>query len=297
MSGNDFKYKLIMTSLRGVAALNLSILYGISDFLSFLTHRVLKYRVKVVRNNLKNSFPEKSDKDLKKIEKQFYHHLGDVIVETIKLLNISDKELKRRVKLQNTELVDSIVAEKKPIILFLGHYGNWEWVPVITKYYNNDLSMGTLYKPLHSHVMDRVMKAIRGTFNMELIESKTAYRFLLEKKRQEIPFMVGFIGDQRPLSANQKHHIEFLNQPTTVHIGGEIIGRKVGAKFLYLDVEMKKRGYYNLIFKEMNINENSPQDSPDNYPFTNLFFKNLEETIRRQPSLWLWSHNRWNMAL
>lgn len=289
MKLDNLKYHLIYGVLKGFAILPLGVLYVIGDILSFIAHRVIRYRVKVVRKNLRNSFPEMSQKDLKKIEGRFYHYLGDNIVETVKLLHISGKEIDRRISMRNAHLVTDILSEGKPVILFLGHLANWEWVPALTLMFDAEVPMGALYKPLRNKVMDRVMRRIRARFPQELIPAKTAFRRLLELRRENPAFIIGFIADQRPLGASIKHWTDFMNQKTSFMTGGETIGRKVGAGFVYVETLRTKRGYIVLNYKKMEID---PDDKED-YPYTRLYFRMLEDSIRREPAYWLWSHNRW----
>lgn len=275
--------------LRGVAVLPLGCLYLLSDFVSFVLHRVVGYRKAVVRKNLKNAFPDKSDKELRKIESRFYQYLCDSFIETIKLLHMSDKQVRKRVTLKNEQAVYEALKGNHPIILFLGHYGNWEWVPAMLLMLDEPKTMGALYMPLHNKVMDRVMIKIRSRFNIIHIPHSRAYRQLLELREESPSFMIGFIGDQRPLGGNLKHWTTFMNQPTAFLAGGETIGQRVGAHYLYVEAERVKRGHYVLNFRKME----APADSGQEYPYTNLYFKMLEESIRNTPPYWLWSHNRW----
>lgn len=272
-----------------VALLPLWVLYGFSDAICFLVHRVLKYRVKVVRKNLRNSFPEKDEAELLKIERKFYHNLCDIIVETVKLLHMSDRQVYRRVRVENGELVGEITKSGRPFIMFLGHFGNWEWVQSMTIMREDIEVMGALYRPLMDEVMDRVMLRVRARFRLECIRSRNAYRRLLEIRRKTPSFGVGFIGDQRPLGDNLKHWTIFMNQPTAFVTGGETIGDRVDAVFIYAEMERLKRGYYSLNLKPMTPD---PDDKGE-FPYTRLFLRMLEESIRRQPANWLWSHNRW----
>lgn len=285
------KYNILLFILTAFAYLPLNMLYIISDVLAFFTHKIIKYRIAVVRENLSNSFPEKTIKELKEIENKFYRHLCDVIVETIKLLKISDNALAQRIKVVNPELPKSIFKESNIIILFLGHYANWEWIPFLSSCFDKEIEMGSLYKTLHSKLMDGIMKKIRSRHRIELIESKSAYRILFEKKQKQQKFMVGFIGDQRPLNPKQKYNLSFLNQPTPTLVGAETIGKKIESTFLFLDIESNKRGYYNLTFKKMIIT--NEEFKTESYPYTKLFYYYLENNIKRNPHLWLWSHNRW----
>lgn len=289
MKFEDFKYHFILGILRMFAVLPLGMLYVISDVLGFFAHKVLRYRVKVVRKNLKNSFPEKTNKELRKIENQFYRYLGDCIVETVKLLHISDAEIEKRVKMENAEVVTEVFDQNKPVILFLGHLANWEWVPALTLMFDNNVPMGALYKPLRNKMMDKVMKRIRSRFPCIMIPAKTAFRKLIELRRENPSFIIGFIADQRPLGTSIKHWTHFLNQETSFMTGGETIGEKVGARFVYVETLRVKRGHIVLNYKKMEID---PEDKED-FPYTRLYYRMLEDSIRREPAYWLWSHNRW----
>lgn len=289
MKSKGLSFYFLYGLLSAVALLPLWLLYLLGDCLTFIAYRLLGYRVDVVRKNLRNSFPEKSERELKTIERDFYRFLGEVIVESVKLTRIRRSNLKRRVRVTNPELVERMAAESPAIILYLGHYCNWEWVPAAILSLHAPRIMGSLYKPLHSAIMDKVMLAIRSRIGIELIPSKTAYRRLLEMKREGESFMIGFIADQRPLGQPLNHWTTFMHQPTAFVTGGETIGTRVGAAFLYLDMRQVKRGFYELTFREMEV---SPEDTSE-FPYTRLFFRMLEDSIRRAPAFWLWSHNRW----
>lgn len=290
MKLDDLKYHSIIGALKAVALLPLPALYLFSDFARWIMHRVLKYRVKVVRKNLKISFPEKSEKELRKIENDFYRHLCDTFIEAIKLLHISDRALKKRVILKDFDILEKEVTEKQSVILFMGHYGNWEWIPSLTLHADPSLLLGELYKPLRDKVMDRVMQRIRDRFSSEKIIHRTAYRTLLGYKRDKRRFIVGFIADQRPIGQPLHHWTMFLNQPTAYMAGGETIGDRIGSGFIYCEMcQNEKRGHYTLSFKKMK------PDAKDTatYPYTRLYYQMLEESIRKSPAMWLWSHNRW----
>lgn len=289
MNGDKVKFHLAHGALSLLASLPLGLLYGLSDFLAFLAHKVVGYRLKVVRKNLRNSFPEKDEKELRKIEAKFYRHLCDCIVETVKLFHISDDQLRRRVKVTNPEFIAEMASQHQCIILYLGHYANWEWVPALTLDVKNPKIMGSLYKPLRSKISERITKELRNRLRIKLIPTRQAYRDLLKMKADDETFMIGFIADQRPLGQPLNHWTVFLNQDTAFVTGGETIGDRIGAKYLYLDIEKTKRGHYALTFRDMQPVGGINSD----YPYTRLFYDMLEQTIRREPAYWLWSHNRW----
>lgn len=293
MKLHDIYYHSIIGTLKGLARLPLPMLYGFSDLAHLILYKGVKYRVKVVRKNLTKSFPEKSQSELMKIEHEFYKNLCDVFIEAIKLLHISDKELNRRIIPENIEILQEECNKKGSVILFLGHYGNWEWVPDITLHEDRSLLLGELYKPLRNKLMDQVMTRIRSRFGSVQIIHRTAYRTLLGYKRDNRKFVVGFIADQRPIGGPLNHWTTFMNQPTAFMTGGETIGEKIGSGYVYVEMLREKRGHYRMSFTKM---EADPQDLAP-YPYTRLFLAMLEESIRKSPSSWLWSHNKWKSAL
>lgn len=285
-------YKIIsyiaISLLYAVALLPLGVLYVLSDVTYFMLYYVVRYRRNMVRTNLRNSFPGKTDADIRQIERKFYLHLCDCIFETIKLLHVSDKEMQKRVVTKNVELVEKMASTGKPAILYIAHHGNWEWVQEISARYRNPKLSVAIYKKIHNPIFSKAVKMIRSRYKTMIIPQEKTLRTLLQLKQQGEPFLAGFIADQRPPHFHQKCWITFLHQRTPILTGGEEIGKRIDAHFLYLDVDKTKRGHYTMEFKEI------PCDaSIKDYPYTVGYFRMLEESICRRPELWLWSHNRW----
>lgn len=278
---------MLMMLLKGIAMLPLGVLYALSDAMYFFVYKIGGYRKKIVRKNLWKCFPDKGERELGQIEREFYHHFADVAVETIKWLHISDEEIDRRVEVENAELIDEAARSGRSSVLFLGHYGNWEWVTAITRHFRERQIFAQIYSPLRNRVMDKVMLRLRDRFHSEGIPKKRAVRRLIEIEREGKHFVTGFIADQRPLGRNLHHWTQFMGQTTPYLVGGEAIGNHLDAEFFYLDVEKKKRGYYKLTFRRLEALE----DGRDN-PVTRAFLKEMEKTIRRAPQYWLWTHNR-----
>lgn len=289
---NKVIYILVYGLFKAFAMLPFGVLYVISDAVYFLLYRIAKYRVKVVRKNIANSFPQKSEAELRSIERGFYHHLCDVIFETLKLLHISTDEIKRRAEVVNGDLVEQIAADGRSFILFLGHYCNWEWVQTITYHFDTPRFKGAIYKPQRNEVFNKIMLKIRSRFElMDYLEQDKAVRSLIKMKVMNQQFMYGFISDQRPNSSenNLYHWTTFLNQDTPYVVGGEEIGKKINAHYLFLEITKKKRGYYRLEFKPVDISglENEP------YPYSLRYMQMMQSCINAAPQYWLWSHNRW----
>ncbi len=282
------KYALYLCIFMPLAWLPLWILYGISDFLYFIFYRCMHYRTEIVRRHLADSFPEKSPEELLEIERAFYHQFCDNIVETVKLLCVSDTTIDRRVEVINAGLVEQIGATGRPILLYLGHYCNWEWVPAITHHFKCPSTTAQIYKPVHDKAFDRIMLKVRARFKALNIPQDQAMRSLFRLSR-EGSFIVGILDDHSPNHDRSHHYMTFLNHPgTIINVGAEEIGRRIKAEFLYLDVEKTGRGHYRLTFKRI-----TPSIPDEEYPVSHEYMRMMEKTIRRQPPYWLWSHKRW----
>lgn len=274
--------------LRSMASLPLGALYILSDICYVLLYYAARYRRKVVRRNLLQSFPGKTEKELVRIEKAYYHHMCDLGMEILKTLSISDHELRQRVEICNTALPESIARGGENIFLMTGHMGNWEWCQEICRRYKEPSITCEIYKQIHNAYFSSLMKTVRGRWDTVQIEMHDTVRAMLRMSKGEESFLCGFICDQRPESF-ARHFLTFMNQKTGFQPGAEEIARKIGARLLYLDVEKPARGHYRFTFREIAADEESMQ-----YPMTHRFYEMLEESIRRQPEIWLWSHNRWN---
>lgn len=284
----SFRYHLLITLLHGLALLPLCVLYRLSDFIRIIFQHVIKYRRRIIRENLDNVFADKTQEERRKIEAGFYRQLCDDIVETVKILHISDKEMRRRVIVRNANLVEEIGDRNHPVFLLLAHYGNWEWVQEITKHYTHPEVGGELYRPIRDEVMDRIMTRIRSRWNTILVPYNTAFRTILKLRNDHGAFVMAYISDQRPFGLVHKHWTTFLGQKTCYATGAEEMGSRVEAEYLYIDIEKPKRGHYIITFRKI-----EPTQASEDYPVTKEYLRMLETTIRRQPELWLWSHRRW----
>lgn len=268
-------------------------LYALSDFVYFILYRVVGYRKAVVRRNLTTSFPEKSEKELRQIESDFYHWLCDYFVETIKLLTISPDKLKEHFEMRNIELVTDAIANGQNVSVFLGHYGNWEWSSAVSQYYPDPykdiILSGLIYHPLRNDTFDELMLRARSTMGGKCIKKKHILRELAACKRSNTPYLFGYIFDQSPKWDNIHLWLDFLNHDTPVFTGAERLSRKYNDVVLFLHYDRTERGKYVTTFELVSEN---PKDEPE-YDITRRCFKMLEDDIRRQPYLYLWSHNRW----
>lgn len=270
------------------AFLPMSVLYLFSDIFYFLAYKVVRYRVKVVRRNLKNSFPEKTEKERQKIEKEFYHHFSDYVIETIKLANISKEELIRRAYIRNPELVDKMTNEGHTcFVLLLGHYGNWEWFAGPSTF--KDSLIHVIYRPLSNKVFDKFFLYLRTRFGSIGIKKNDTFRDIIRLKKEGTHAVVVFIADQTPSKANIHYWTPFLNQETPMFSGPERIARKLDIPVIFADMKKVKRGYYTVDFE---LITDKPKETPE-YWITEQYARRMENCIMRNPAYWLWTHKRW----
>ena len=266
-------------------------LYVLADVLHVIVYDVVRYRLKVVRHNIATSFPEKSQAELRSIERGFYRWLCDYFVETIKLMTVSREELLRHVEFRGTELIEDSFDRGQTCAGILGHYGNWELLSAtgITFRRHPEAVVGLIYHPLRNQVFDRLFIKIRQSMGGVCVPKQDILRYLVQFRSQGVMNIFGYIADQSPKYQNIHLWLPFLGHDTPVFTGAERIMRKMDNTVFYIDVERPARGKYVYTFKPMT---DKPGELPE-YEITRRFFAMLEQTIRRNPSCYLWSHNRW----
>lgn len=265
----------------------LRVLYVFSDVLFFLFYHVLKYRVKVVDQNLRKSFPGKQDKEIKQIKKKFYRHFSDVIVESIKMFHWDLEQLSRRVKYKNPELLDEIYNKNKHAIAVVAHYGNWEWLLGLSAYTRHQGL--TIFKPVNNKYFNKVLKKNRERFGTRIVKMKRIYRVIHQHVRDNKLCITAFISDQSPVADEVQYFTEFLNQDTPVFLGVEKVAKRYDMAVVFLKNRRVKRGHYEVEIVKLT----DSAKSLDDHELTNRHVKVLEELIREEPAYWLWTHRRW----
>lgn len=260
-----------------------------SDIMFPVVYYVVRYRRRVVRKNLRNSFPEKSQREILKIERRFYRFFCDYFVETMKALTISKKNLMRRMTFSGIEDMEEVLKHKQFVFIYLGHFCNWEYIASLQWWVPSEIHCSQLYAKLHNKVMDRLFYAIRSRYGGENINKKESLRRIIEMKKAGGKNIIGFISDQSPKRQNIHLWVRFLNQDTPVFTGTERIAKKVDAAVFYGEVSRKKRGYYHCHMRLMTEDVNAYAE----HELTRHYMQMLEEDIRRDPARWLWTHNRW----
>lgn len=263
--------------------------YMISDGIYVIVYHLVGYRKKLVRKNLSDSFPEKSEAEIIRIEKDFYRWFCDYFVETIKLLTISRQELRRRMVFKGAELVNKLTENGQSCAVYLGHYCNWEWITSLPLWVTPKAQCGQIYHVLENSEFDKLFLKLRQRMGAVCIPMAETLRKLAEYRQQRQPVVIGYISDQVPFWNNIHHWCPFLNHDTPVLTGTERLARSAGHAVFYIDVERPKRGYYVAEFK---LIARDPKQTED-YQLTDAYFTLLEASIRRAPQFWLWTHNRW----
>ncbi len=293
---NTMAYRLVKWSLTAMACLPMWMLYGLSDFIFLIVCHVMRYRIQIVTCNLQDSFPDASEREIRSIRRRFYRNFTDYIFETIKLLHISDKEMKHRMTFSGMETVDRILSEGRPIVAYFSHCGNWEWVPSITLWSNlnqdrKEAEFCQIYRPLRNKLMDKLMLSLRSRFGSVSLKKKVAFLDLMRYKRMEIPTITGFMSDQKLSHGDEGHIVNFLSHATPFITGTETVARRLDAAVVYFDMHKRSRGHYHIDIK---LITEQPRELPD-FALTDRYAAMLSRTIRRNPSIWLWSHNRWRI--
>lgn len=284
---------LISFLMKILSSIPFGILYILSDGIYYLLYYVVRYRRRIVRKNLVESFPEKSEQDIVVIEKKFYHFFTDNILESLKMTTISPKEISRRMKFKNLEAVNSVMKNGKFIALYMGHYGNWEWVSSLPLHMENGAIGVQIYHELRNKNMNKLVLRNRGRMGAINVEMRQTVRYIKEMVSSNKVGAVGFIADQSPKKREVRHFLPFLHHNIPVLTGTEKIIKHFGFEAWFLDVKRVKRGYYEAEFVKMH---DDPQSLPD-FELTALYYKMLEEMIKSRPELYLWSHNRFKHAI
>ncbi|MBO6515736.1 MAG: lysophospholipid acyltransferase family protein [Bacteroidia bacterium] len=264
-------------------------LWLLSDVSYYILYHVLGYRRKVVRDNLKNAFPTYTEEALVDIEKKFYHHFCDLALETLKCLSISNRQIRKRFKVKNPEIFETYYKQNKSVILYTAHQGNWEWIAFLPLFVNHQLT--AFYQPLNNGYFDEFVKLIRQRFGVLCIPSDRGYRTMMELERQNVLTINCIIGDQSPQKKSTKHWVNFLNQDTAFFIGADRIARKSDHVVIFPVYRKIGRSCYELEFRL--LNDEAGKTEPN--AIVNQYAEILQETIQKQPELWLWSHRRWKI--
>ena len=269
-----------------LSRLSFSWLYILSDVLYVVLLHIVRYRRRVVIDNLKAAFPDKTPTEIKHLARGFYCNLTDLIVETIKLPSLSAQELLHHVRFQNPTLINSRIGAGEPVIILASHQANWEWLPASAQL--NGITADSVYKQLTSPFFEGLMREIRATHGVNPVPMHKLLRDVAV--RRNVPRAIALVADQIPASPEVAYWLPFLNRETAFYPGPEKLARSLKVPVYYVEMVRVRRGYYNVTLHH--LAEPPYTDLPDEAILSN-YRDHLERSIWANPSDWLWSHKRW----
>jgi len=273
-----------------LSKLPLSILYLFSSFFAVILIYVFPYRKKVILNNIERSFPDLTVRQQKQVARNFYKHFADLLVEGVKNLTISKKELQKRMIVKNPELMQKLFEKGKNVILVSGHYNNWEWLISAQNFLFPHQAFG-IGMPMTSKFWDKKVNEQRERFGMKVVHAKN-YKAAFEAFKEK-PFAVLNLSDQAPPDAEKSYWTNFLNQPTPVLFGTEFMANEYNFAVVFFSTKKIKRGYYEIELQTITENPIALNYGEISEMHTRL----LEQEIKSKPEYWLWSHKRWKRAV
>ena len=283
-------YWLVYGGMWLFSALPFRVLYVLSDFNYLLMYHVWRYRRKVVRENLEKSFPEKTEAERLQIERKFYRYLSDYMLEDLKLLHMSAEDLCQRMIYKNTEQYLELTEKYGGIIVMIPHYANYEWLIGMGSVMKPGDVPVQVYKPLKDKYLNELFKQIRSRFGGYNIPKHSTAREIIKLKREGKNMVVGLITDQWP--SGDRYWTTFMGQETAFLNGAERIAKIMNFPVFYCELTKTRRGYCEAEFKLMT---EAPKETVEG-EITYMFAHELEQTIRREPAYWLWSHKRWKFT-
>ncbi len=269
-----------------ISILPYRLFYFFSDIVYFLVYRIIGYRKKVVRDNLKLTFPEKSEEELILLRKRFYRHLCDLFLEMIKTMHLSKEQVKERYNVLNIEVINEIEKEKS-ILVVCSHYANWEWNVSMNNYIT---SKGyAVYQKIGNVYFDRLIKKLRAKWNTTPIEQRETVKTVIRNEQQSIRGVYGMVSDQSPMANKAQYWSSFMGSKVPVFNGAEALAQKLDLAVLFLKVSKVKRGYYNAEFIPITTHGKSTKKDE----ITEKFLRLTEQQIKERPEHYLWTHRRW----
>ena len=277
---------LIYPTLWLISKLPFKLLYLFSDWVCLWLYTIIGYRKKVVRYNLKTAFPDFSDQERKRIEKQFYHHLCDTFVEIIKSISLTREELDKRYTFTNVEVMQNYEKQERTSMLVMGHYASHEWVFALQLYLKHPGH--AIYKKIRNPYFDKMARDIRGKWNANLVTNKRSRVKVAQMINDKQTTVFGFAADQSPRLAKAHYWCMFLGHELPFFTGVEQMAKEYDTPVVHLSVRKLKRGYYEGTF---HVLADQPKDYKD-FEITGAFAKALETQILDEPQYYLWTHKR-----
>lgn len=279
-------YILVYPIIWLISILPFRVLYIKSSFISFIFYYIIGYRKKMVLDNLKIAFPEKSGKELKSIRRKFYRHFVDVFMEMIKSFTISKKTLDKHYKYTNIELFDELYKDEKSIILVGSHYANWEWIIGLSGHIKYK-GYAAFTKVSNKYFNEKVLKS-REKFGIKFIKTSAIISTMDKNYTENIQSIYGLLSDQSPQLKKTHYWSEFFGVKVPIHTGAEMLAKKYNMNVVYIHTKKVKRGYYETTFELITDDVKKYSD----YDLSDVFLRKIEQQILQKPEHYFWTHNR-----
>jgi KDO2-lipid IV(A) lauroyltransferase len=273
-----------------LSLLPLPVLYGLSDILYPVTYYLIAYRKKIVLENLRNSFPDKKENEIRELARKFYRHFNDVTMEILKLTTLSTKNLERRLKFSNPDVLNDYYRQGKSVLVVAAHFNNWEWSLGLSRVSPHQPIV--IYKPLNNKYFDRFFRKTRERHGSILIPMRDTIRRILADRQEGKLALYGFVSDQSTIWEETQYWTTFLNQLTPVHLGIEKMALKTGFPVVYVHIRKIKRGYYEIDTLKLFDDVTGLAE----HEITEKHVRTLEAYINEKPEQWLWTHRRWKLT-
>lgn len=280
---------LIYPILWVISILPHTLFYGVSNIMYFIVFRIVGYRKKVVLDNLKLTFPNKSIEELKTIRVNFYKHMCDMFMEMVKTMSLSKATVKKRYNVVNIEDLINIEKEKS-ILIVCAHYANWEWLVSI----NNlvDTKGYAVYQKIANKYFDKWIRNLRARWNTTPITQRDTVKTVIRNEKEGVRAIYGMVSDQSPQYSKAQHWSEFMGLNVPIHNGAETLAKKLDLAVVYAKVSKVKRGYYEVNLIPITL---AGKETEKSY-ITEQFLRLTEEQIKEKPEYYLWTHRRWKHA-
>lgn len=287
-SSYPWYYQPLNWLLVGLASLPLPVLYVLADGLYLLLAYVVRYRWRVITENIRNSFPQKTEAEVAATARAFYRHFAHIIVEILKLRVLSAKELRRRVRFTNPELIEPLFASGRTVLTLGSHAGNWEWILSAAAVRFPGRADG-VYKPLSNPFFEDFMYQLRTRSGATLVPMRDTLRHLLRHRGEGRS--LSLLTDQAAGPEDQPYWTNFLHQDTSFYTGADRLAVQLKAPVFYVGIRQVRRGYYDITISL--LYDGDTPIAKGTYPIAEAFARHLERDIQAAPAQYLWSHRRW----